>query len=202
MGIQKNRRALALDFLRQGVSDIIEAPWSFEDLVFHIRKHQAQPTRRLTRGISELGFDGIVGRSKEISAVFDTIARVAPFDTTLLITGSSGTGKELVAQAIHRNSKRKNKPFVAINCGAIPEHLIESELFGHKKGAFTDALYDKKGLFEEANGGTIFLDEIAELSPQLQVKLLRVLQERSFQAVGDSQVRNVDVRVVAATLSD
>lgn len=148
------------------------------------------------------GFPGIIAQSQSMLDVFETIARLAKFSTTVLISGESGTGKELVAKAIHNNSTRKSKPFVAINCGAIPENLMESELFGHKKGAFTDASRDKKGLFEEANNGTIFLDEIGELPLQLQVKLLRALQEQQIRRVGDEQTIDINVRVVAATLRD
>lgn len=147
-------------------------------------------------------FPNIVAASQIMQDIFDTVMRLAPFSTTVLITGESGTGKELLARAIHDYSPRKDKPFVAINCGAIPENLIESELFGHKKGAFTDATRDKKGLFEEANGGTIFLDEIGELPLHLQVKLLRALQEQQIRRVGDEEIISIDVRVVAATLRD
>lgn len=147
-------------------------------------------------------FGGMIARHPQMLQIFETIRKVAKFDTTVLITGESGTGKELVARAIHDHSNRSKKPFVAINCGSIPENLIESELFGHKKGAFTDAVRDKKGLFEEANGGTIFLDEIGDLPLLLQVKLLRVLQEQQIRRVGDEQAISIDVRIVAATLRD
>jgi two-component system response regulator AtoC len=135
-------------------------------------------------------------------AIFKTITKVADFKTTVLITGESGTGKELVARAIHGRSSRKTAPFVAINCGAIPENLLESELFGHRKGAFTDATADRRGLFEEATGGTLFLDEIGELPINLQVKLLRVLQEESIRRLGDTKDVKVDVRIIAATHRD
>jgi two-component system response regulator AtoC len=147
-------------------------------------------------------FSHIVASSTVMQEVFDTVMRLAPFSTTVLITGESGTGKELLARAIHENSPRKDNSFVAINCGAIPEYLMESELFGHKKGAFTDATRDKKGLFEEASGGTIFLDEIGEMPLHLQVKLLRALQEQQIRRVGDEELIGIDVRVVAATLRD
>lgn len=134
--------------------------------------------------------------------IFETVKRLTNFNTTILITGESGTGKELLASAIHHNSPRRGKAFVAINCGAIPEHLMESELFGHKKGSFTDATRDKKGLFEEAHGGTIFLDEIGELPLHLQVKLLRALQEQQIRRVGEESSISIDARIIAATLRD
>jgi len=134
--------------------------------------------------------------------LFRTVRKIAEFKTTVLIDGESGTGKELVARAIHSSSPRARAAFIAVNCGAIPANLLESELFGHRKGAFTDANRDRKGLFEEASGGTLFLDEIGELPLNLQVKLLRVLQEGEIRRLGDSQDTKVDVRVVAATARD
>lgn len=145
------------------------------------------------------GFNGIIGRSRKIQEVFKLIEKVSYSDSTVLINGRSGTGKELVAKAIHQNSKRKNKPFIAINCGAIPENLLESELFGHVKGAFTGATAQKVGKFELSNGGTIFLDEIGDMSPDLQVKLLRVLEEKEFERVGGCKSIQTDVRIIAAT---
>jgi two-component system response regulator AtoC len=146
--------------------------------------------------------DAIVFQSTKMKEVFSTVGRLSQYQTTVLITGESGTGKELLAKAIHKNSARADKKFVAINCGAIPEHLIESELFGHKRGSFTDAIRDKRGLFEEANGGTVFLDEVGELPLHLQVKLLRALQEQKIRRVGDEELISLDIRVIAATLKD
>jgi two-component system response regulator PilR (NtrC family) len=148
------------------------------------------------------GFCGIIGKSSRMRELFGMIQKVAGSLSSVLILGESGTGKELAARAIHISSARKSKPFVAVNCGAIPETLIESELFGHKRGAFTGAFADRPGLFEQAEGGTLFLDEIGELPLLLQTKLLRVLQEREFRRVGDSVVRKTDVRVLAASNRD
>ncbi len=147
----------------------------------------------------EFSFHNIIGNSHEMRDVYDQVTRVAPTNTTVLLRGESGTGKELIAEAIHYNSTRSNKPFVPVNCAAIPENLIESEFFGHKKGAFTGAVADKKGRFEIADTGTIFLDEVGELSPMTQVKLLRVLQEHEFERVGGTESVKVDVRIIAAT---
>ena len=142
---------------------------------------------------------GIIGRSKVLSEVFKLIAKVAPTETTVLVTGETGTGKELLVRAIHRNSRRAGKPLVPVNCGAIPSELLESELFGHEKGAFTHAVKSRTGRFELADGGTVFLDEIGELDLSLQVKILRFLQEKEFEKVGGSKSIKVNVRIVAAT---
>ena len=147
-------------------------------------------------------FKGIIGRCSRIYEVFRIVQKVADSDSTIIINGETGTGKGLIAKAIHQSSYRKGKPFVQINCGAIPENLLESELFGHVKGAFTGATTSRPGKFEVAEGGTIFLDEIGDMSPELQVKLLRVLEEREFERVGGSNTINVDVRVIAATHRD
>ena len=147
----------------------------------------------------EQKFPGFIGESKEMLEIFSLIERVANSDSTVIVYGESGTGKEMVAKAIHQSSTRKDKPFVAINCGAIPENLLESELFGHVKGAFTGATNPKAGKFELANGGIIFLDEIGDMSSDLQVKVLRVLEEREFERVGGSKTINVDIRIIAAT---
>ena len=142
---------------------------------------------------------GIIGTSEGIDQVLEMIVQVAPVDISVLITGESGTGKEIVAKAIHKQSRRSSKPLVTVNCGAIPEGIIESELFGHKKGAFTGAAEDRKGYFEEADNGTVFLDEIGEMPVETQVKLLRVLESGEFMRVGDAKTRKVDVRMIAAT---
>jgi sigma-54 specific flagellar transcriptional regulator A len=147
-------------------------------------------------------FDGIIGQSEKMEEVFRLVENVADSDSTIIINGETGTGKGLIAKAIHKYSHRKRKPFVQINCGAIPENLLESELFGHVRGAFTGATSPKLGKFEVANGGTIFLDEIGDMSPDLQVKLLRVLEEKEFEQVGGCKTIKVDVRVIAATHRD
>src|SRR5204862_5968083 len=144
-------------------------------------------------------FSQIVGASAKMQDVFKMVERVANTDSTILVLGESGTGKELVARALHFNSQRQHAPFVPINCSALPENLLESELFGHRRGSFTGAINDKKGLFQEADGGTIFLDEIGSMSPMLQSRLLRVLQEREIRRVGDNTPVYVNVRVVAAS---
>ena len=145
---------------------------------------------------------GIVGRSDAITKVLEMVAQVSPVDISVLISGESGTGKELFAKAIHQNSKRSHEPIVTVNCGAIPEGIIESELFGHKKGAYTDAKGDRKGYFESANKGSIFLDEIGETPLDTQVKLLRVIESGEFMPVGESKIKKTDVRIIAATNKD
>lgn len=156
--------------------------------------------RRLRSEVQRMhGFDGIIGQSAAIREVFETMTRVLDTRATVMLSGESGTGKELVARAIHYNGERKDEPFVAVFCGSLPETLLESELFGHKKGSFTGATSDKKGLFEAANGGTIFLDEVSELSPRMQTSLLRVLQGGEIKRVGDESTRRVDVRIISAT---
>ncbi len=198
----------ALAAIKAGAQDYLTKPFSPADLGFTLRK--AQEREALRRENRELRaalardnrFDALVARSESMRGLFTTIARVANFKTTVLINGETGVGKELVARSIHTRSPRSGRPFVAINCGAIPENLIESELFGHKKGAFTDASSDKRGLFEEAEGGTLFLDEITDLPMPLQVKLLRVLQENTFRRLGETHDRKSDVRVVAASAKE
>ncbi len=149
-----------------------------------------------------LNIDGIIGNSPVLCEVYKILAKVAPTDSTVLVTGESGTGKELLVRALHRNSRRHGKPFVPINCGAIPRELLESELFGHEKGAFTHAIRSRPGRFELADGGTLFLDEIGEMDLSLQVKILRALQEKEIERVGGTVTKKVDVRVVAATNRD
>ena len=198
----------AVEAMKAGATDYVTKPFKVEELLVQVDK--ALEIRALEREnfylkqrlADRTGLNRLVGRSAPMRAVYDMIVRVAPTRTTVLITGESGTGKELVAKAIHENSDRKGSPFVPVNCGAIPENLIESELFGHVKGAFTGAAIDKKGLFEMADGGTVFLDEIGELPMSMQVKLLRVLQERSVKPVGSVTEKPTDIRVVAATNRD
>ena len=163
-------------------------------------KSERDLLRRKVRG--EHGLSNMVGRTRSMELVFDQVRQVAKWNTTVLVRGESGTGKELVANAIHYNSPRSNGPFIKLNCAALPDSLLESELFGHEKGAFTGAVSMRKGRFEQAHGGTIFLDEIGEISPAFQAKLLRVLQEGEFERVGGSRTQSVDVRVVAATNKD
>jgi two-component system response regulator AtoC len=199
---------LAIEAMKAGAYDYVSKPFKPDEIVLTLRKAEERETlRRENRALREQvqkdnQFESILARSAEMVAIFRTVAKIADFKTTVLITGESGTGKELVARAIHARSSRRASPFVAINCGAIPENLLESELFGHKKGAFTDATSDRRGLFEEASGGTLFLDEIGELPLNLQVKLLRVLQEESIRRLGDPKDVKVDVRIIAATHRD
>ncbi len=150
----------------------------------------------------EIGFHNIIGQSSKMKEVFDLVRKVADCDSTILLNGETGTGKGMVARAIHERSKRRNKPFISINCGAIPENLLESELFGHVRGAFTGATSSKQGKFEVADGGTILLDEIGDMSADLQVKVLKVLEEGEFEQVGGSKTIKVDVRIIAATHRD
>lgn len=198
----------ALDAIKAGAFDYIAKPFRNDELVFTLKK--AIENRRLHRENEQLrvvarggdGFAGIVARSPAMVRVFQTIRKVADYRSTVLLSGESGTGKEMVARALHTESSRAQRNFVAVNCGAIPEALLESELFGHVKGAFTDASRDKRGLFEEADGGSLFLDEIGDLPLALQVKLLRVLQESEIRRVGDSKSKTIDVRVIAASVHD
>ncbi|MCB9585001.1 MAG: sigma-54-dependent Fis family transcriptional regulator [Polyangiaceae bacterium] len=199
---------LALEAMQQGAYDYIQKPFKPEEVVLTLKKaEERELLRRENRALreemrKEHRFEDILAKSAEMERIFRTITKIADYKTTVLITGESGVGKELVARALHRRSSRAGKPFVAVNCGAIPENLLESELFGHKKGAFTDASSDRRGLFEEADQGTLFLDEIGELPLGLQVKLLRVLEEETIRRVGDSKDTQIDVRIVAATHRD
>ena len=190
----------AVQALNLGAHDYLEKPFNVDLAKVKVRK--AIESRRLRKENSELKMAAIIGESDAIRALKERIRRVAPTDSTVLVTGESGTGKELVARAIHDGSNRTDRPFVAVNCGAVTETLLEAELFGHVKGAFTGADSQKKGLIEAADRGTIFLDEIGEMSPVMQVKLLRVVQERKFRRVGGTSEMSADIRVVAATNRD
>ena len=198
----------AVEAMRLGAYDYISKPFNADEVILALRKALERESlkrevRRLRARVGEAeGFEDVIGRSPAIREILDLAARVAPYPTTVLITGESGTGKEAIARAIHRSSPRATMPFVGVNCGAIPENLLESELFGHEKGAFTGAERAREGLFAEADTGTLFLDEIGELPMSLQVKLLRALQERRIRPVGSSQERPIDVRVLAATSRD
>ncbi|MBA4157665.1 MAG: sigma-54-dependent Fis family transcriptional regulator [Gemmatimonadetes bacterium] len=198
----------AVEAMRRGAYDYISKPFNADEVILTIRKAQERENlrrevHRLRKKVQErAGFAEVVGRSSAMREVMDLTGRVAPYPSTVLITGESGTGKEAIARAIHNLSPRRDLAFVAVNCGAIPENLLESELFGHEKGAFTGADRAREGLVEEANGGTLFLDEIGELPLTLQVKLLRVLQERRIRRVGGPAERPIDVRVVTATARD
>ncbi len=199
----------AVEAMRAGAADYITKPFINDEIRLTIRRilesKQLQMENLILR--QELSqrpaaFSNIIGSSDAIQKVFVMMEKVIPSKSNILITGESGTGKGLVAQAIHEAGPRKDKPFISINCGAIPENLLESELFGHKKGSFTSAVEDKKGLITMANGGTLFLDEVGELPPALQVKLLHVIQTKELTPVGDTRVVTVDVRIIAATNAD
>ncbi|MCL1980858.1 MAG: sigma-54 dependent transcriptional regulator, partial [Proteobacteria bacterium] len=198
----------AVEAMRLGAFTYLAKPFSNQQLLASVTK--AAEHYGLIREIRRLrdeatprsGFGGMVGKSAPMRAVYQLIEKVAPTPSSVLVTGESGTGKELVARAIHNLSPRKEAPFISVNCAALSEHLLESELFGHEKGAFTDAVAMRKGRFELADSGTLFLDEIGEMPPQLQAKLLRVLQEKSFERVGGAVTQQVDVRILAATNKD
>ncbi|MGH7312418.1 MAG: sigma-54-dependent transcriptional regulator, partial [Candidatus Rokuibacteriota bacterium] len=198
----------AKEAIQLGALDYFEKGRDPDELLHRIDKAlEEKALRRENENLRQqiqdrYGLPGIIARSAEMRDVLDLVARVAPTDATVLVRGESGTGKELIAKAIHHASPRARGPFVAVNCGAVPETLLESELFGHVKGAFTGAAAAKKGLFEEAHKGTLFLDEIGEMTPTLQVKVLRALQDGEIRAVGSTQPITVDVRVLTATHRD
>lgn len=195
----------AIMAMKEGAYDYVTKPFKVDEIKLIIRnalekKNLQKENILLKQAVRDrYHFDNILGQSPKMLALYDLLEKVGPTKTNILIAGESGTGKELVAKAIHYNSPRKDKPFVTLNCGAIPELLIESELFGHMKGSFTDAIATKKGLFEMADEGTIFLDEISELPLLVQVKLLRVLQDKEFKRVGGTEDIRVDVRIISAT---
>jgi two-component system response regulator AtoC len=198
----------AIEAMKLGAYDYISKPFKPDEIILTLRKSEEREQLRRENQLlrkevgKEYSFENIVSKNEKMQKIFDVIKKVSQYKSTVLITGESGTGKELVARALHYNSDRSQSPFIAVNCGAIPENLLESELFGHAKGAFTDAIRTKKGLFEEADGGTLFLDEIGELPGQLQVKLLRVLQDGEIRRIGESKPIQIDVRIVAATVRD
>jgi two-component system NtrC family response regulator len=199
---------LAVEGMRAGASDFVTKPWTHHQLLQSVRTalglaaasqrgREKAPAREDLDSLYQ--FDKLIGRHPRFLKTLELIGRISATDASVLITGESGTGKELIAEAIHRNSHRREGPFVKVNLGGISSALFESEMFGHVKGAFTDALHDRKGRFEMANGGTIFLDEIGDLDPNSQVKMLRVLQDRTYEVLGSSATRTVDVRVISAT---
>ena len=198
----------AVEAMKLGAYDYISKPFKPDEIILTLKKaeereHLRKENELLRKEVKrEYSFDNIVSKNEKMQGIFDMIQKVAQYKSTILITGESGTGKEVVARALHYHSDRSHSPFMPVNCGAIPENLLESELFGHSKGAFTDAIRTKKGLFEEADGGTLFLDEIGELPHQLQVKLLRVLQDGEIRRVGEARAIQIDVRIVAATVKD
>jgi len=198
----------AVNSIKQGVTDYIQKPFEPEALLMAIEKtirerRMLQEIRSLRKEVSQrYAFGNIIGKNHKMQIIYDLIQKVAPTDARVFITGETGVGKELVAKAIHFNSPRKNRPFVGINCGALSETLLEAELFGYEQGAFTGATRTKIGKFEYAQGGTIFLDEVGDISPRMQVQLLRVLQEKKFERVGGNQSIDLDVKVISATNQD
>ena len=198
----------ALEAMKLGAYDYVSKPFKAEEVVLTLKKaeerERLQKENQLLRRqvLKDYGFGNITTKNARMQEILQTITKIAEYKSTVLIVGESGTGKELIAKALHYSSLRRDGPFIPVNCGAIPENLLESELFGHVRGAFTDASYTKKGLFEEADAGTLFLDEIGELPLLLQVKLLRVLQEEEIRRVGDTKPIRVNVRIIAATIRD
>ena len=201
--------SLAIDGMKAGASDFLNKPWDNDFLLESVKTALNLSNKEITNSKTsrdqldrDYNFTKIIGQDRVLTEVLRIVARICRTNVSVLITGDSGTGKELIAEAIHENSHRKEHPFVKVNLGAIPATLFESELFGYKKGAFTDAQSDRTGRFEEAQGGTLFLDELGELDMASQVKLLRVLQERKFEMLGSSKTKSVDVRIIAATNKD
>jgi len=196
---------IAVEAMKAGARDYIVKPFNNDEVKILI--HQALEQRGLQRQVQHLHerldatfrFENILGTSLAMQRVFDVVKKVAPTDLTVLITGESGTGKELIANALHQNSPRKSGPFIKVNCAAMARELVESELFGHEKGAFTGAIAAREGKFEAADGGTLFLDEIGDMPLETQAKVLRVLQEREFERIGGNRTIKVEVRVIAAT---
>ncbi|MDT8443700.1 MAG: sigma-54 dependent transcriptional regulator [Desulfuromonadales bacterium] len=199
---------MSIQALRRGAYDMLTKPFEADELVYRVKNalqhHElVEENRELREELSgQFKFENIIGTSPAIRTLLEKVAKVAVRDTSALITGESGTGKELIAQAVHHNSARRNHRFIAVNCGALPENILESELFGYRKGAFTGALENRKGLLEAANGGTLFLDEVGNLSLNTQKTLLRFLQEQEFRRLGDTTPTKVDVRIISATNSD
>jgi len=198
----------AVEAMKAGAVDFLPKPFSLDHLMTVVNKALEMralrdENRELRAELSQrYEFDNIIGRSAAMREIFATIERVAPTRATVLLCGESGVGKDMIARAIHHHSPRDNKPFVKINCSALPENLMESELFGYEKGAFTGANISKPGKFEQADTGTVFMDEIGDVPSPIQVKLLRILQDREFERLGSNKVRHVDVRVIAATNVD
>lgn len=203
----KNKKA-PREAVELGVQDFFSKPFNLEELkvalrrVLHMRELEQKVKQMQKQLEGTYSFNGIVGKSKKIQQLFQLISKIASTNSTVLIRGESGTGKELIARAVHYHSPRKEAPFVTVNCAALPENLLEAELFGHEKGAFTDAGYQKQGMFEVANKGTIFLDEISDMTLRMQAKVLRVIQERNFNRLGSTKPIQVDVRILAATNRD
>jgi two-component system, NtrC family, response regulator PilR len=185
--------------MKNGAFDYISKPFNIDEIKSVVESATSRKSKTAPAHPNMESFPGIIGQSREMLKVFDIVRRIAPTPANVLIYGESGTGKELIAQAIHAGSKAAGNPFVPITCSAIPDELMESELFGHVKGSFTGAIHDKQGLFAQANNGTAFLDEIGELTPLIQTKLLRVLQEREIKPVGGTKIQHINVRIIAAT---